>query len=120
GIYLDDPRFTEAMDQESEAVPTVISMSSKNSKMSREEFDELLDYVKKIIVEMSEKILDGDVAIKPYKKGDETGCTYCEYNGICQFDLSIGKASYDVLKKTITKKELFEKIKKEGGNHAVD
>lgn len=120
GIYLDDPRFTKAMDAEADKDSQIISLKSRNSKLSRDEFEDLLSYVKRVIIEMTEKILGGDIAVRPYKKGKETGCEYCPYKGICQFDESIGKASYDVLRTSIPKEEFIQKIKEGGEDNEMD
>ena len=120
GIYLDDPRFTKAMDAEADKDSEVISLKSRNSRLSRDEFEDLLDYVKRVIIEMTEKILGGDIAVRPYKKGKETGCEYCPYKGICQFDESIGRASYDVLRTSIPRDEFIQKIKEGGKDNEMD
>ena len=120
GIYLDDPRFTKAMDAEADKDSEVISLKSHNSRLSRDEFEDLLSYVKRVIIEMTEKILGGDIAVRPYKKGKETGCEYCPYKGICQFDESIGKASYDVLRTSIPRDAFIQKIKEGGKDNEMD
>lgn len=120
GIYLDDPRFTKAMDAEADKDSEVISLKSRNSKLSRDEFEDLLSYVKRVIIGMTEKILGGDIAVRPYKKGKETGCEYCPYKGICQFDESIGRASYDVLRTSIPRDEFIQRIKEGGKDNEMD
>lgn len=121
GLYLDDPLFTKAMDTEAEGNSTVLSLRAKNSKLNREEFDDLLAYVRRLIVDMTENILKGDIAIRPYKRDKETGCQFCAYNGICQFDATMGKASYDVLKKSISREAFIEKITEAGEKkHEMD
>ena len=36
---------------------------------------------------MGEEILDGNVAVDPYKQGNRTACDYCPYHSVCGFDL---------------------------------
>ena len=118
GLYLDDPGVISAINGDGGA-PEILSARSAESKMRLEEFEALLDYVKRVVVSMGEKILGGDVAVRPYKKGQETGCDYCDYRGICQFDASVGRAAYEVLETNIKKKDLLRLIGKEKDN-AVD
>ena len=33
------------------------------------------------------EILDGNVAVNPYKQGNRTACDYCPYHSVCGFDL---------------------------------
>ena len=33
------------------------------------------------------EILDGVVAVNPYKQGNKTACDYCPYHAVCGFDL---------------------------------
>lgn len=119
GLYLDDPVVIAAMNGD-EDDPDVLSLKSSDSRLSMEDFEGLLDYVKGLVIEMSEQILGGDVAISPIKRGDQTGCDYCDYRGVCQFDVSIGKAAYEVLETGIRKKDLMERIEKGEGDDEVD
>ncbi|MDO4288250.1 MAG: PD-(D/E)XK nuclease family protein [Eubacterium sp.] len=118
GLYLDDPEVLTAINGDA-GMPEVLSVRYADYKMSLEEFEALLAYVKGLVVEMGEKILGGDVAIRPYKKGQTTGCLYCDYRGICQFDASVGRAAYEVLDNKIKKKDLMRLIGEEKAN-AVD
>ena len=36
---------------------------------------------------MGGEILDGNVAVNPYKQGNRTACDYCPYHSVCGFDL---------------------------------
>ena len=54
------------MDAEADRDSEVISLKSRNSRLSRDEFEDLLSYVKRVIIEMTEKILGGDIAVRPY------------------------------------------------------
>ena len=33
------------------------------------------------------EILEGAVAVNPYKQGNKTACDYCPYHAVCGFDL---------------------------------
>lgn len=39
-------------------------------------------------------ILEGRTEVSPYRKGQETGCDYCQYRHICGFDMKIPGYEY--------------------------
>lgn len=119
GLYLDDKNFIEAMDREKNT--KIIKLNSKNFKLSREEFDALIHYVRKTVITMAEAILNGEITVRPYKFSNQTGCDYCDFQGICQFDTTLGKACYDLISETLKRDQFFEKIMEEQTDeHAVD
>lgn len=73
---------------------------------SREDFDVLMDYVRKSTVDMDRQIRAGVVDILPVTAGDSSGCDYCPYADICLFD---GKGYSGCTKKD----EAWEKMRKE-------
>ncbi len=36
--------------------------------------------------DFGQRILDGDIAVSPFRKGSEIACEYCEFRGVCRFD----------------------------------
>ena len=50
--------------------------------------------------------------LKPYKKGETTGCTYCPYQGICGFDLKIPGYGFNAI--SLSSDEAMENIMSEG------
>ena len=62
---------------------------SYSKVMERKNFDVLMDYVKKAVVDMDHQIQDGVVEIAPAKDA----CSYCVYQDICLHD---GKAKQGV------------------------
>ena len=65
------------------------SVSKKTKRAGKEEFQILSGYVNHKIREIGQKIFDGEIAAKPYQLGEDTGCDYCPYHGICGFDPSV-------------------------------
>ena len=51
-----------------------------------EEFNRLLNDCENTLKSIGEAMISGDIAIKPYRHGKDTGCDYCPYGGICMFD----------------------------------
>ena len=84
---------------------------------SREEMNALIDNSDLEIEKFKSRILKGEITPKPYCLGNEKGCDYCEYNGLCGFDLKLYGYNYNRLRK-IDKKQFFAELsnKLEGEN----
>ena len=46
----------------------------------------MLDRAEGLLREMGGRIYQGDVKIDPFKRGQETACDKCEYQGVCRID----------------------------------
>ena len=77
--------------------------------MTQEEYDRLASYVKKQIRKAGRQILNGDIAVNPYQRGDRNACTYCPFHSLCGFDPSIPGYHMHQLEKW-TKEEVMHKI----------
>jgi ATP-dependent helicase/nuclease subunit B len=53
-----------------------------------EAFLALLDTVRRRLAEAGRRILDGDIAVDPYRLGSVKACDDCEYRSICRIDLA--------------------------------
>lgn len=78
---------------------------------STEEFEKMSTFVNKKMQEIGSKIRQGDVEKNPYKKAEQTGCTYCAYQGICGFDTRL--EGYAMNNITISADEAMGKIMSE-------
>lgn len=67
----------------------------------------LVEYVARLLPEMVERILAGEVAIAPYRRGAETACSYCPYRRLCAFDATTGNM-YRVLPEIDTQEALMK------------
>jgi len=121
GLLLDDPDVIAAMDGNSDKSKSEILPLNSNSaaKLSQSEFEAVIKYVRETVVHQITRIYQGDIQIRPYKKGTDHGCKFCEYKGICQFDDDIQKSGYEILKKTMKKNVFFELIQ-EGEPNEMD
>lgn len=54
--------------------------------LSEEEFKGLISCTRERMQSDAEKILEGDIDIRPYKYSGKTGCDYCSFKKICGFD----------------------------------
>lgn len=97
GLILADINIVKKMDKtltsgNSDIIPAYINkegeLSNKPSNINAEQFEYLQKYMDKIIKQISEEILSGDIEIKPYynTKNKKTPCEYCVYRSICRFN----------------------------------
>lgn len=79
------------IEKESDVIPVALKdgyvQELKSSVAGGKRFAHLTDYVNQKLREMGEEILDGNVAVDPYKQGNRTACDYCPYHSVCGFDL---------------------------------
>ncbi|MDQ1004160.1 ATP-dependent helicase/nuclease subunit B [Neobacillus niacini] len=122
GLMVGDPDVLKMMDQTLESGDSQIisagikkdgNLTKKSKVASLNEFNDLRNYVRRLYQTTGEAIVDGQVAITPYKLKDKTPCTFCAYKSVCQFDESI-ENHYRILTPQ-PKETIFELIRKEVG-----
>ncbi|WP_127836861.1 helicase-exonuclease AddAB subunit AddB [Clostridium prolinivorans] len=110
GILLKDIEIIKAMDltitETKEGYSLIIParvtqksgvVDSQTSSATLEEFEILRKYARKMVINICEDMLNGNISIKPYKQNKNTPCEYCEFKSICQFDASIKENKYKYL-----------------------
>ena len=108
GLILADVDIVRKMDKTLESgassiIPAYINkdgnLANKNSTITREQFENLQKYTNKIIKQISNSILSGEINIKPYYKikQGKTPCEYCKYKSICNFNTGICKKEYNYI-----------------------
>lgn len=104
GLVLADVKLLKEMDRQMDGdsliIPARINKDGtlgKSSAATQEQFDVLRRYVRKTLASIGSGILEGNVAISPYKKKATTACAYCSYSSVCQFDTSLGDNRYRLL-----------------------
>lgn len=85
--------------------------SSRSHVLSGDEMRLLGDYTKMQMAATGEQILQGKIDCSPCRLGDFTGCTYCDYHGICGFDSSLEGFSYRRLSQEDNAQEVMQKMK---------
>ena len=53
------------------------------------DFEKVLRFTEKKIVELAEEILSGKIDVEPYRLGSESPCGNCKYKSVCRFDWQI-------------------------------
>lgn len=109
GLILADINIVKMMDKKlekgsSDVIPVYLDKdgnisNSKSSVISREQFDLLQKYVKKMIKEISKELYNGNIDLKPYFniKTKKKPCDYCEYKSVCQFDTNLCGNKYQYI-----------------------
>ena len=121
GFILADVDIIRKMDKNldtgsSNIIPATINkdetLSKKASNISKQQFEYLQKYTNKIIKQISEEILSGNINIKPYynTKNKKTPCEYCTYKSICQFENGICKKEYNYIS-NLEKEAILEMMK---------
>ncbi|HEX3020773.1 MAG TPA: helicase-exonuclease AddAB subunit AddB [Lachnospiraceae bacterium] len=83
--------------------------TKRSSIASTKQFKEITDYVNGKVIELGREILEGTTSVNPYQLGDRTACDYCNYQGICGFDVKLPGNRYRRLKK-FDKDVVFEML----------
>jgi ATP-dependent helicase/nuclease subunit B len=82
-------RFDESacaqLDSSDEGEQFSMHHASKN-KMASTDFEQLIADVEGHLRRFGNEILNGAVAVAPYRKGNETSCDRCEFASVCRFD----------------------------------
>lgn len=127
GLILADVNIVKKMDTNIENEPKGVSkiipatikkdgeLSSKGtSAVTREQFEYLQRYMEKIITQISEGILGGNIEVKPYYNtgNKKTPCEYCKYKSICRFDENSKGNRYNYLT-NLNKETIMELIKED-------
>ena len=98
---------------ESSIVPVKLTqkgISSYSPVANREEFSHLMEFAGKKIEEISERILEGNIAVRPYYEGEQkNACRYCDYKDVCKFEAGSFGSDWKETK-TKDKKEMEAEI----------
>jgi ATP-dependent helicase/nuclease subunit B len=70
-------------------------------------FAGLLGWAKDNLVRLATDIVSGKIEVRPYHRGNERGCAFCEYAGVCHFDWQIN--NYNFLR-SVGKSDLIERL----------
>lgn len=124
GLILADINIVKAMDNSFDGIsfskiPIEIDKKTNEIKEStnlvtREEFENLQKYANKIIKQIANEILSGNIEIKPFynnKSMSKTPCSYCEFKSICQFNPKLKNNNYRFIP-NMEKEKIIDMIKK--------
>jgi ATP-dependent helicase/nuclease subunit B len=78
----------------------------RSSALNEDNFEKILNFTERKILQFAEKIVSGRIDIKPYRIGKESPCSYCKYKPVCRFDWQIN--DYNFLE-SLSKLQVLEK-----------
>jgi ATP-dependent helicase/nuclease subunit B len=120
GLVLKDVHVVQCMDRDingySEVLPLGIkkdgTFHSRSSVLEEEQFFRLLGHIRRLIRDIGDEMLHGNIRIEPVRKGKETACRFCPYDGICQFDSRLEDNGYRLIH-PLKDKEVLRKIEED-------
>lgn len=71
-----------------------LGIPDKTDAISSDDFQAVLSFVEQTLGRLADDVLDGQIAVIPYRLGNESPCTYCEYRPVCRFEIADGSARY--------------------------
>ncbi len=84
----------------------------KSGALRPADFEKVLKFTDKKIVELVEEIVSGRIEVKPYRLSDKSACRFCKYKAVCRFDWQLN--DYNILE-SLDKQQVLEKIEKVNG-----
>lgn len=128
GLLLNDENVIRLMDKSIDTGSSQIISAGfkkdgsllKSSKVaSKEDFDNLRQFVRHKYVETGNGIVSGIVDVSPYKLKDRAPCTFCSFKPVCQFDQAVESNDFRKLP-VIKKDDLLEALRHDESLKADD
>jgi len=79
----------------------------KRGALKPADFEKVLKFTEKKMIELAEEIVSGRIEVKPYRLNQKSPCGYCKYKPVCRFDWQIN--DYNFLE-SLGKSSVLEKI----------
>lgn len=77
---------------ESDCIPVKTTksgdFSSYSKVMNQEQWEKIMSHTEKVAAEFGREIMAGNIDVRPYHLGTESGCDYCGLQGICGMERS--------------------------------
>ncbi|TFE31665.1 helicase-exonuclease AddAB subunit AddB [Cohnella luojiensis] len=120
GLLLSDGESVKLMDEslnqasKSAVVPVEFkkdgTFSARSQVANQSEWEVLRGSVRSQIRRIGKRIIDGDVAIAPYRLDKRSPCTYCDFRPVCHFDSQMEGNTYQALSKSGSREELWQRL----------
>lgn len=112
-----DRRLGEENTVDSDVVPVAMKndaiVERRSQTAGEERFYILGNHVNRKLSHMGREILDGNIAVAPYKNGKKTACDYCPYHSVCGFDMKTDGYQFRKFDK-ISPEEIWNKMENAG------
>lgn len=112
-VALQDREMTSASDVLPVRLKKDGDFTAASSVAGEEQFLRLTGHVQKKLREYGERILKGDIALRPYELSGEDACQYCSYHSVCGFDRKVEGCEKRRLR-PLDKAEIWKKLEEEG------
>ena len=120
GWVLADPQVVQNIDKSLHFIKVKLKKDGniydsylKNGQaQTAKEFDIMLSHVAKTLQAAGNRIVDGDIAVKPYKNKNKSACDWCPYGAVCGFDTSFKDRKWKNIP-NLSKKQIFDLIQSE-------
>lgn len=120
GLANADREIIALMDKEMTAGSDILPVRLKkdggytaaSSVADDAQFQRLSRHVQKKLAEYGERILKGDIGLRPYELGDEDACRFCRYHSVCGFDRKVEGCKKRRLR-PLDKAEIWERLKED-------
>ena len=99
GLISDDPSIIAGFDRElkegmkSAVAPVSLKKDGQPSRTaaitSQHQFSDYMAQADRNIIDIAGRIRQGSTAIAPYRHGNRSACTFCDYRAVCGFDTRI-------------------------------
>jgi len=122
GFALKNLDVVRLADQElssrwSDILPVAVSKNGQfhqnSSVLEEADFQKLTKHLHRVFKMAGEDLLNGQVAIAPYKKQGRTPCQYCTYHALCRFDVLLPENNYRTLK-SLSREEVLKALDNPG------
>lgn len=120
GLLLADGESVKLMDQslnetsKSAVIPVEFkkdgSFSARSQVADSNQWDVLRSSVRSQIRRIGRRIVEGEVAVNPYRMERRSPCTHCEFRPVCHFDNQVEGNPYQVLSKPGSRDELWQRF----------
>ena len=126
GFLLNDPNAIALMDEglsgRSQLIPITINadgnVRSSDNVWDARELELLRQHLEAQFVAAGDEIMEGNIAITPYRLDRETACRFCPYKAVCQFDAQLPENNYRWLPK-LPRAEIMTRLAETmGGEHS--
>ena len=89
--------------------------TSAGNLKSQEDFNAILEHLKKLLEKSGQEILDGNIHIAPYQLKKYSPCSHCPYKPVCSFDRFQGNQYREL--EALGDKEILRRLQEGGGDH---
>ena len=109
GAVLNDPEALGSIDlklAEENGSVRQSEVFTQSVLLSEKGFKNLISHTRERMRQDAAEILNGNIDIRPYRYGQDTGCDHCRFKGICGFTVNTEGYGYRLVKKADAEKTI--------------